>query len=395
MSIPIAEGVYWVGHVDWNVRDFHGYRTGRGSTYNAYLIQDERPALIDTVKAPYAGGLLEQVRQLVDLGQLRYVVCNHAEPDHAGGLSAVMAACPQAELVCNEKCRATLGRYQATGAWRFRVVRDGETLSLGRHTLTFLDTPMVHWPESMFTYVAELGLLFSMDAFGQHYATSGRFDDEIPLDVALAEAKTYYANILMPFGRPIGRTLERAGGLDLKLVAPSHGVMWRRHIPAILGAYRDWIRCRAKAKALIIYDTMWGSTAKMAEALAAGALQPGGEVVVMAVRTAHITDVATEMLDAAAAAFGSPTLNGTLMPAMAGALTYLKGLRPEGKTGLAFGSYGWSKGGPEAVEAYLRDMKLAILREPIQAPYGPDAAALEACRQAGTLLAEAARRAVV
>lgn len=311
MTASLRDSIDWVGYVDWNVRDFHGYRTDAGSTYNAYLIRDEKTALIDTVKAPYARDLLAHVSGLVDPTRLDYVVVNHAEPDHAGGLTSVMAACPQATVVTNKKCREILSSYHDTSAWQFQIVGTGDTLSLGSRTLAFLETPMVHWPDSMMTYVPEEKLVFSMDAFGQHYASSGRFDDEVPLEEVMAEAKKYYANIIMWAGKPIARALEAAGKLDIEMIAPSHGVIWRKNLATILAAYGDWVVCRPSPKVLVVYDTMWESTAMMAQAIADGAEGAGATVKLHYIRANDYTQLATETLDAATIAFGSPTLNGT------------------------------------------------------------------------------------
>lgn len=391
MNTKLREGIDWVGYLDWTVRDFHGYATERGSTYNAYLIRDEKNALIDTVKAPYAEKLLAHIGALIDPAAIDYVVCNHAEPDHAGSLPTVLRACPRAEVVCDKKCRETLSMHVDTTGWRFRVVKDGDVLPLGRRNLTFLETPMVHWPESMFTYCAEEKLLFSMDAFGQHLASAGRFDDEEPLDAIMQEAKTYYANIVMLYAKPIERTLQRANGLAIEMIAPSHGVIWRSHLDRILGAYGDWVRHRRKAKALIVYDSMWKSTEMMAAAIAEGVMSRDVEARVHHVRASNITVLATDVLDAAAVAVGSPTLNQTLMPQVAAVLTYWKGLRPVGKAGFAFGSHGWAQGGARDVETYLREMKFDILREPLLSHFVPDEAKLRECREAGNLLADKAR----
>jgi flavorubredoxin len=393
MNTALREGIHWVGCVDWTVRDFHGYQTDRGSSYNAYLVLDEKPALIDTVKEAFADECLAHVRVHAPTDRIAYVVCNHAEPDHSGGLPRVMDACPNAELVCDAKCRDTLARHYDTRGWRFRLVKTGDALSLGRRTLTFLETPMVHWPESMFTYVPEERLLFSMDAFGQHYASARRFDDEEPIETLMQEAKTYYANIVMLYARPIAAVLEKARDLAIETIAPSHGVIWRAHVPRILAAYRDWVAHRCIPKVLVIYDTMWKSTERMAKSIAEGAMEQGDvEVQVHHVRQSNHTAIVTEVLDAAALAVGSPTLNKTLMPQVAAALTYLKGLAPGRKAALAFGSYGWARGGAQAVEQYLKDMQLDVFREPIQCPFVPDAKVLEECRAAGAQLAERARQ---
>jgi flavorubredoxin len=392
MNHTLCEGIEWVGHVDWTVRDFHGYKTNRGSSYNAYLVRDDKVALIDTVKAAFAEELLAHVAELVSPSAVDYVVCNHAEPDHSGGLPLVLAACTNAELVCDAKCQKTLQLHYNTDGWKWKIVADGDTISLGRRTLTFIETPMVHWPESMFTYVPEEKLLFSMDAFGQHYAAAHRFDDEEPIEAIMAEAKTYFANIVMLYGKPIAAALDKAAGLEIAMIAPSHGVIWRKHLDTIIAAYKDWVVCKPVEKALVIYDTMWKSTELMAQAIAEGVQGEGVDVRLINMRVSHITDVATEMLDAAAAAVGSPTLNKTLMPQAAASLTYLKGLGPRGKAGFAFGSYGWSKGGARDVEDYLKAMKFEILRDPLQAQFVPKADALDECRAAGKLLADAAKR---
>jgi flavorubredoxin len=386
----LRENIHWVGYVDWSVRDFHSYDTAHGTTYNAYLVRDEKTALIDTVKAPYAGHLLQSVAALCDPAQIDYVVCNHAEPDHAGALPRVLAACPNATLLCNKKCAATLGQYHDTSGWKIQLVATGGTIPLGKRTLRLMDTPMVHWPESMFTYIGEEKLLFSMDAFGQHYACSQRFDDETSLAAVLDEAKTYYANIVMPYGKAVAACLDQAAALEITTIAPSHGVIWRRHAAEILRAYRDWSAGRAKPKVLVIYDTMWESTAAMAEAILAGASLPGVETVLIHVRHSNLTRIASEVLDAAAIAIGSPSVNREMMPQLAAALCHLQGLRPTNKVGFAFGSYGWGRGGPEAIHEWLQSMPWEIVREPLRAQYRPTPEILDECRAAGKLLAEKA-----
>jgi len=390
MKTELCDGINWVGFVDWMVRDFHGYRTERGSSYNAYLVQDEKTAVIDSVKAPYASELLRHIRAFTPTETVDYVICNHAEPDHSGSLPALMKACPNAVLVTNERCRKALAKHYDTDGWPFHIVASGDTLALGRRSLTFVETPMVHWPESMFTYVPEEKLLFSMDAFGQHYASAHRFDDEEPLHVLMQEAKTYYANIVMLFAKPIERALQQAAGLDIAMIAPSHGVIWRTHIGEIIARYQAWVRHTVAPKVLVIYDSMWKSTEQMANAIMEGALELDADVRLFNVTGTHITVLATEVLDAAAVAVGSPTLNTTLMPSVSAVMTYWQGLKPAGRAGLAFGSYGWSKGGAEAVNGYLQAMKMDLIREPIEAQFVPSESELETCREAGRDLARAA-----
>ena len=394
MDARVTEHVFWVGFVDWAVRDFHGYVTGRGSTYNAYLVKGEQKcALIDTVKAPYVAAYLEHVKAYIPLEKVDYIVCNHAEPDHSGGLPETLRACPNATLICNAKCKDALARHYDVSGWKIQVIKDTETLALGGKTLQFFDTPMVHWPESMASYLVEDELLFSMDAFGQHYASGFRFDDESDLCEVMQEAKTYYANIVMPYGRPVAAALARLGGLRLKIVAPSHGVIWRSHFATILEAYQNWMVCRPVKKVVVAYCSMWHSTQLMAEAVAAGAGELPVDVKLIDVNASSDTQIVTEVMDCAAFAAGSATLNMGLMPRMAATLTYLRGLKPVGKTGFAFGSYGWASKGAEEVSQYQQAMQMEPVCEPVTCRFAPDADVLARCRAAGRALAEVALKA--
>ncbi len=390
MNISIRDKIDWVGYVDWTVRDFHGYEAERGTTYNAYLVRDDKTALIDAVKAPYGSELLRKVAALTDLTKVDYVVCNHAEPDHAGSLPEVMTALPNATLLCDKKCKDALAEHFDISNWKIRIVATGDTVSLGKRTLHFIETPMLHWPESMFTYVPEEKLLFSMDAFGQHYASSQKFDDEVPLQTVLDEAKAYYANIIMPYGKQTAKVLAALSGFDIEIIAPSHGLIWRSYLSEILAAYGDWAVFRPRPKVLVIYDTMWDSTGSMARAIVEGASLEGVEVHLMPVRATSLTRMATETLDAAGIAFGSSTLNSDMMPQAAAVLTYLKGLRPVGKVGFSFGSYGWGRGGPEGIDEYMKAMKWELIREPLKVKYRPTEETLRECRLAGRELAEKA-----
>ena len=390
MRTEIAKGVNWVGYVDWPVRDFHGYTTRRGSTYNSYLVRAAKTALVDTVKAPYANDLLAHVAALCPLDQVDYVVCDHAEPDHSGALPAVMAALKNATLVANAKCVDALSRHYDTKAWKIQVVKDGDTLDLGGKTLKFFDTPMVHWPESMATYVVEDEVLFSMDIFGQHYASSERFDTEANLAEVFQEAKTYYANIVLLYARPAANALAKLGGLKLKAVCPSHGVIWTKHFPEIVECYKAWAVSKPAKKVVVFYSTMWGSTQKMAAAIAAGAETRNVDVKLFNLAATDDTDIVREVMDCGAFAVGSPTLNMGIMPRAARTLTYLRGLHPANKTGFAFGSYGWGSKGAEEASKYLEAFGVKLLRAPLTCRFAPDAATLDACREAGVQLADAA-----
>ena len=392
--MELVKNIDWVGYVDWSVRDFHSFDTFRGATYNAYLIRDEKTALIDTVKEDYADNLLRRIAEKTELSKVDYVVCNHAEPDHAGGLACVLECLPNATLLCNAKCKETLTGYfgNTVDDWKIRIVAPGETVSLGSRTLSFVNTPMVHWPESMFTYVPEEQLLFSMDAFGQHVATSARFDDQYDLETVMREAKSYYANIVTPYSKPVQSVLKAAAGLPIKIIAPSHGLIWRSHVPRIIEAYKNWSEGRQVPKVLILFDSMWDSTTRMAEAILSGAVDPGGQVDVqlMHVRHTSFSRIALEVLDASAVALGSATLNLQMMPQMGAVLTYLRGLKCSSKSAVAFGSYGWVAAALEQLDHWIVETGWTKLGEPLKSKYRPTEEVLRQCHDAGTLLAQAA-----
>jgi len=392
MNIELKPGVDWVGYVDWNIRDFHSFNTYYGATYNSYLIRDEKTALIDTVKGPFVPDLMENIRNLVNLNEVDYVICNHAEPDHAGALPGVLRMLPNATLICNAKCRDVLAGYFNISDWKIKTVTPDESLSLGTRSLRFMNTPMVHWPDSMFTYVPEEKLLFSMDAFGQHLATSVRFDDEWSLEAILNEAKTYYANIVAPYGRQVLQTLEAASKFNVGMIAPSHGLIWRKNIPAIVNAYTGWASGKCKPKILIVYDTMWESTQIMADSIVDGILNVSQtlDVQLLHVRRNSLTRIATEILDAACVAFGSATLNTQMMPMMSSVLTYIRGLKFSKKTALAFGSSGWGPGGAEQIDKWFEEMQWETVTAPIRSRWRPTQGIKEQCFEAGKLLAHKA-----
>ena len=389
MNTKLADSIHWVGVVDWHVRDFHGYTTARGSTYNAYLVIDEKTALIDSVKDAFGADLLANVAEHVDPAKIDYVVSNHAEPDHSGSLSKVLEAAPHAELVCSPRGASALEAYYGKAA-KVRVVKTGDEISLGERTLRFITTAMLHWPDSMCTYVPEERLLFSMDAFGQHLASSGRFDEDVPFDVVMAEAKKYYANIIMHLGKIVGKTLAAASELEIETIAPSHGVMWRKHIPDILKAYADYAVCKPVAKVLVVYDSMWHSTERMAVAIYEGVVAKGVECKLLKVTENDTSDLVTEMLDAAVVAIGTPTLNNGMMPSIAAFLTYIVGLKPAGKSGLAFGSHGWSGGGAAQASDLLQKATVEVISDPITCLYRPSESVVQQCGETGAILAEKA-----
>lgn len=388
-AVKVTDRVFWVGAVDWGLRDFHGYATGRGSTYNAYLVLADKVALVDTVKAPFMEEMLARVASVIEPSRIDYIVSNHSEMDHSGCLHQV-AARVGAERVFASKMgvKALAAHFHEGGV---TAVADGETLSLGNATLTFLETPMLHWPDSMMTYLAEEGggILFSQDGFGMHLASAERFDEELPEPVLLYEAAKYYANILLPYSPLILKALERLrfSGLPLGIIAPDHGPVWRGRVDWILGLYERWATQRPTMKAVVAYDTMWGSTALMARAVADGLAAGGASPKVLPLAGSHRSDVVTELLEAGALLVGSPTMNNGLFPTVADLLCYLHGLRPHNKVGAAFGSYGWSGEAVGRMEEELRGMGVEPAVDGLKVQYVPTEEDLARCRAFGESVA--------
>ncbi|MCD4829867.1 MAG: FprA family A-type flavoprotein [Candidatus Cloacimonetes bacterium] len=365
----IKHGVYWVGGIDWDLRNFHGYLTQRGSTYNAYLIIDEKITLIDNVKQQFTEELIERISEVIDPAKIDYIVQNHIEMDHSGSLPRIMELCPNAEVIASPKGIEGLPKHYFR-EWNFRAVKSGDTLNLGKRTLHFVQTPMVHWPDNMVSYCPQEKILFSNDAFGQHIASSERFDDEYPFSTLIEEAAKYYANIVLPYSSQVQKALEVVGGLDIEVIAPSHGLIWRDNIPAIIGEYRKWAGNETVPKAIIIYDTMWGSTRKMAGAIRDAFESAGYSIRMCNLQQNHISDIMTEILSARYVCVGSPTLNRNMLPSVAAFLTYMKGLAPRGRHGLAFGSYGWGEQSVKQIDAILNECGFETL-EPLRQQYIP------------------------
>lgn len=349
-AVEIKKGIYWVGVKDWNLREFHGYSTSRGSTYNAYLIVDDKITLIDAVKAPFAEQLMAKISSVIDPEKIDVVICNHVEMDHTGALPMVMEKAKNATLYCPAAGERGLNLHYDTAGWKIQTVKTGDTLNIGHHTLSFTLMPMVHWPDSMMTYMAEEKILFPNDAFGQHFASDEIFDD-YDLDIIMSEAKKYYGNIVWPYGAQVQKALEEAGRLDIEIIAPSHGVIWRKHIPEIIAKYVKWSSYEATPdKAVVVYDSMWGSTEQMARTVASAWGEKGLKVTVCSLKYDHLSDVINDIVEAKYVAFGSPTLNSGVLPTMGAFMTYLKRLAPKNKVAFCFGSYGWKKGVLTAVE---------------------------------------------
>ncbi len=385
----IKPGIYWVGAVDWNLRYFHGYLTPRGTSYNAYLVVDEKITLVDTVKNYLFSDMLSNIKEIVDPSKIDYLVVNHVEMDHSGSVPELMKLAPQIEIVTSPKGQKGLERYyKSKDEWNYRLVNSGDDLKAGKYTLTFVHTPMVHWPDSMVTYIPEAKLLLPNDAFGQHMATYERFDDEIGWDIVHEEAAKYYANIVLLYGNQVKKALDALGGLDIDMIAPSHGLIWRSHLADILNVYKQWASHQTPKKALIVYDNMWGSTKEIALALKEGLEAAGLPVVVRFLQTSHISEIMTDVLTSRAVLIGSPTLNNGMLPTVSAFLTYLKGLRPQNRIGLAFGSYGWGGQGAKEVAALIESMGWEQPLDYINISYAPDPEELDQIKDKGRQLAD-------
>lgn len=392
--VELSSGVYWVGAIDWNGRDFHGFTTPGGTTYNSYLVIGEKTALIDTVKSPFAGEMLRRISQIIDPSKLDYIVVNHMELDHSGSLAELKKQTDAKILITKKGIDILNGYFKSSGSenWDLEVVKTGDQLDLGGKTLLFLEATMLHWPDSMETFLKEDRILFSNDGFGQHIATSKRYDFEVG-DV-LPEAAEYYANILMPYHMPLLRYLGLLTrlGIEPLQIAPSHGIIWKRDLPKILEAYRSWAGGEVKEKVLVIYDTMWGSTEIMANEIAETVRAAGVEVKLLNLRKSSRSNIMKEMLDAAAFAVGSPTLNNGLFPTVGDFLVYLKGLRPQKKKAVAFGSYGWGGGAVKIIEQELKSAGIEVIGPGLQVKYRPYEKELLRCKKLGEQLVAIAKK---
>jgi flavorubredoxin len=390
-NVEIKPNVYWVGAVDWNIRDFHGYSTYKGTSYNAFLVKDEKIALFDTVKKPFLSDLLHRIRQVVEPTKIDYLIVNHVEMDHSGSVPEIIDLIKPEKVFCSEMGRKALIEHYHREDWPLEVVKSGQTLSLGSKTVHFLETRMLHWPDSMFSYIAEDRLLISSDAFGQHWATSERFDDEVDQPQLMAHAAKYYANILLLYSPLVQKLLASVQqmNLDIDMIAPDHGLIWRSDPGKIIAAYDNWSQQKTARKAVIVYDTMWHSTEKMAKAIADGLTDEGVSVKMCNLKFNHRSEVMTEILDARAVIVGSSTLNNGILPTVADILCYLKGLKPTGRIGAAFGSYGWSGEAVKIIGQSLEDMKFGLPEPGIRVKFAPTHEDLAKCRELGEKLGRA------
>jgi len=354
-AIELKPNVYWVGGIDWNLRNFHGYQTPRGSTYNAYLIIDEEITLIDTVKHYLFDEMLTRIKSVIDPKKISTIISNHVEMDHSGSLPFILKYAPNATVFTSTRGEKGLQKHYKHN-WNIHVAESGESLSIGKRKLTFTHIPMVHWPDSMVTYSGFDKILFPNDAFGQHIASSERFDDELSFGILEEEAAKYYANIVLPYGGQVQKALDALHSLEVDMIAPSHGIIWRKYLKEIIEKYQKWSSNTTNHKAVIVYDTMWGSTEKIAYALYEGLREKGIFVSLRNLNQTHMSDIVTDVLDAKLVLFGSPTLNNGMLPTMGGFLTYLKGLRPKDRVGFVFGSFGWGGQAVGQIESIVDEM---------------------------------------
>jgi flavorubredoxin len=387
MKVELSKGISWVGAIDWNIRDFHGYSTHKGSSYNAYLVAGKKIALVDTVKAPFFPEMMARIREVMPPEKIDYLIVNHVEMDHSGSMPMLKEALPKVEVLCSPRAEAELKLHYGGGI-PLTVVKTGDTVELGGKTLTFVEVPMVHWPDSMVTYVKEDKCLLPNDAFGQHIASTARFDDELGWEAILPEAEKYYANIVMPYGPQVLKALDALQGIEIEVIGPSHGIIWRRHIPQIAAAYQRWAKGETEKEALIVYDTMWGSTEQMARAIGRGLVEEGVPVKEYRLGVSDKSDIVKEALKARGMLLGSPTLNNGVFPTVAAFSTYIKGLRPKGRIAAVFGSYGWGKGAvTKALAGDLQAAGMEVMEE-LQVQFVPDGDALNQCEALGRRVAQ-------
>jgi flavorubredoxin len=387
-KVELKKGIYWVGAIDWNVRDFHGYSTPFGTTYNAYLILDEKNVLVDTVKAPFYLEMLGRISEIIDPSKIDVIVSNHVEMDHSGSLPQIVERIGDPLVITSERGKKGLEKHYQR-SMNFRIVKTGDTFPIGHRTLIFVEAPMLHWPDSMFTYIKEDQLLLPNDAFGQHFASSQRFEDEVG-DELMKHAAKYYANILWPLAPLILKKMDEVVkmGIPIDMIGPSHGLIWRKDPSRIIQAYVDWSQGKTGRKILIVYDTMWGSTESMAKAILKGLIEEGAEAKLLHLRSNHRSDIIYEMLEAKGILLGSPTLNNGMFPTMGDFLTYMRGLKPKGKIFGLFGSHGWGGGAVKEMRKNLVEEKFEVWEKELVVQYIPDSEELKKAIQFGKEFAQ-------
>ena len=384
-KIEIKPDIYWVGGIDWDLRSFHGYNTPKGTTYNAYLIIDNKITLIDTVKHYLFNEMLNRIKEIVDPSKIDYIISNHVEMDHSGSITKLLEFCPNTKIITSTRGEKGLHLHYKKEL-NLKVVNSGDTLNIGKKILTFFHIPMVHWPDSMVTYIPNDKLLLPNDAFGQHIASCERFDEELEWGILKQDAAKYYANIVMPYGDQVKKALEMLTKLDINMIAPSHGIIWKKYLSNILKEYSKWANFETENKALIVYDSMWGSTEKIAYALYEGLEETGIKVTIRNLKNTHISDIITDVLSSKFILLGSPTMNNTMLPTMGGFLTYLKGLKPRNRIGFVFGSYGWGGQAVGEIEKILRELSWDLPKKSLNINYVPNENDLKNTKKIGETL---------
>lgn len=389
----VKNNVTWVGKIDWELRKFHGdeYSTHRGSTYNSYLIKEEKVALIDTVWTPFSKEYLENLSNKIDLNKIDYVIANHAESDHSGALPELMRHIPETPIYCTKNgVRSLKGHYHKN--WNFKTVKTGDRLNLGRKELIFVEAPMLHWPDSMFCYLTGDNILFSNDAFGQHYASEYMFNDLVNQDELMTECIKYYANILTPFSKFVDKKIKEVLALNLPvdIICTSHGIIWRDDPTHIVNKYLEWANDYRENQITILYDTMWNGTRVMAENIATGIKSSDSSVNIKLFNIAKRdkNDIITEVFKSKGIAVGSPTINKGILTSVAGILEEIKGLRFVGKKATAFGSYGWSGESIKIILDVLEKSGFNVVDDGLKIMWNPDEENIKQCIEYGKKLSE-------
>lgn len=377
MGRKITDTITWVGKTDWELKKFHGdeFTTVNGSSYNSYLIKDEKTVLIDTAWLPYDKEFVSKLKQDIDLTKIDAIIALHGEVDHSGALIELMREIPQVPIYCTANgVKSIKGQYHKE--WNFQVVKTGDTLNLGEKTLTFIEAPMLHWPDTMFAYLDKENVLFSSDGFGQHLASEYLYADEVEQDILYKEALKYYANILAPFGIMVDKKIKEILSMNLQIdmICPSHGLIWRKGPTQIVEKYLEWANKYQEEQITIIYDTMWNDTRKMAEAIAKGIQEKDEKVTIKLMNTAKDdkTDILTEVFKSKMILVGSPTVNNGYLHSIAGILEMIKGMKLKGKKAVAFGSYGWSGEAVKLITEELRKSGFEIVNDGIRCMWTPD-----------------------
>ena len=386
--LKITDTVSWVGKIDWELNKFHGdeYSTHKGSSYNSYLIRDEKTVLIDTVWEPFSKEFVANLKKEIDLKEIDYIVANHAEIDHSGALADLMREIPNTPVYCTKNgAKIIKGHYHQD--WNFVGVKTGDTLDIGKNKLVFVEARMLHWPDSMMTYMAGENILFSNDAFGQHYASELMYNDKVDNDELYNEAIKYYANILTPFSKFVVSKIEEVVALNIpiNMICPSHGIIWRENPLQIITKYMEWAKSYQENQITLVYDTMWKGTRRMAEAIAAGIRSKDKDVNIKLFNCAQKdkNDIITEIFKSKMVLLGSSTINNGILTAAAGILEMIKGLKFTNKKAAAFGSYGWSGEAVKIITDQLKEAKFDVVNDGIKELWNPDEEALERCREFG------------